>query len=56
MRTLPCPCGMTLTAADDEALFRLGREHADTHHADDNIPDDFIREHIATNAVDLISS
>ena len=52
MRTLPCPCGIELSGADDEELFRLGREHADTHHADDNIPDDFIRQHVASNARD----
>ena len=52
MRTLPCPCGIELSGADDEELYRLGREHADTHHADDNIADDFIRQHVASNARD----
>jgi hypothetical protein len=52
MRALPCPCGITLTGADDEELFRLGRQHADEHHAADGITDDFIRQHIANNARD----
>jgi predicted small metal-binding protein len=50
MRTLACPCGITLTGADDDELFRLGREHADTHHPTDNISDEFIRQHVAANA------
>jgi hypothetical protein len=50
MRSLDCPCGLTLTGTDDDDLFRLGRAHADEHHADDNIPDDFIRQHVASNA------
>ena len=52
MRTLECPCGITLTGADDEDLFRLGRQHADEHHPDDGITDDFIREHVRANARD----
>jgi predicted small metal-binding protein len=41
-----------LTGVDDQELFQRGREHADVHHADDQIPDDFIRDHIAANASD----
>lgn len=52
MRTPPCPCGLELTGADDEELFRLGREHADSHHPDDNLTDEFIRRHVADNARD----
>ena len=51
-RSLPCPCGVTLTGSDDEELFRLGRQHADEHHPDDNITDDFIRDHVQKNARD----
>jgi predicted small metal-binding protein len=51
-RILECPCGITLTGADDEELFGLGRQHADERHADDNITDEFIREHVRTNARD----
>lgn len=41
MRALDCPCGLTLTAKD-----------ADEHHADQNIPDDFIQGHVRDNARD----
>ena len=51
-RSLPCPCGIVLTGVDDEELFRLGRQHADEHHPDDNIPNEFIREQVWTNARD----
>ena len=51
-REVDCPCGLTLTGADDEVLFTLGREHADEHHPDDNITDGFIREHVQNNARD----
>ena len=50
MRSLDCPCELTLAGADDEDLLRLGRAHADEHHASDNRPDDFIRQHVATGA------
>jgi Protein of unknown function (DUF1059) len=53
MRTLECPCGITLTGADDDDLFRLGRQHADEHHRDDNIPDEYIREQVRANARDV---
>ena len=51
-RSVGCPCGITLTGSNDEELFRLGRRHADEHHPDDGITDDFIRDHVAANAVD----
>jgi hypothetical protein len=51
-RSVQCPCGITLTGSDDEELFRLGRQHADEHHPDDNITDEFIREHVQKNARD----
>jgi len=46
------PLRVTLTGSDDDELFRLGREHADEHHHDDNITDDFIRDHVQKNARD----
>ena len=55
MRDLQCPCGITLMRADEEELFRLGREHADSHHFGDAISDDFIRNHVATQAADAVS-
>jgi hypothetical protein len=53
MRALECPCGLTLTGTDDHERFSLGRRHADEHHADQNIPDDFIRDRIRQNARDV---
>jgi hypothetical protein len=41
-----------LTAEDDEALYTLGRRHADENHADQGISADFIRCHIRDNARD----
>jgi hypothetical protein len=41
MRCVACRCGLVLTAEDDEALHTLGRRHADQHHADQGISDDF---------------
>ncbi len=54
MRELDCPCGLTLAGADDEELLARGREHADEHHPDDGISDDFIREHVGANAHDAV--
>jgi hypothetical protein len=52
MRSVDCPCGLVLTAEDDDALYVAGRRHADDHHADQNISDDFIRAHIRDHARD----
>jgi hypothetical protein len=48
MRALDCPCGLILSAEDDDALYVAGRRHADQ-----NIPDDFIRGHVHDNARDV---
>jgi predicted small metal-binding protein len=56
MREVACPCGLTLTGADDEELFSRGRAHADEHHTDESLSDDFIRDHIRANAHDAVSS
>jgi hypothetical protein len=53
MRALDCPCELTLSAEDDDALYVAGRRHADEHHADQNIPDDFIRGQVHDNARDV---
>ncbi len=46
-----------MTVTDDSARDALVErlQHADEHHASDNVPDDFIREHLATNACDAAS-
>ena len=51
-REVEGPCGAILSGADDEELFRLGRQHADAHHPADGISDEFIRDHVARNACD----
>jgi hypothetical protein len=56
MREVPCPCGITLTGTDDDELFRLGRAHADEHHADDGITDEYIRQHVRDNGRDVVAS
>jgi predicted small metal-binding protein len=48
MRAVECPCGLTLSGADDAELFDKARAHADRDH--EGITDDFIREHISSNA------
>lgn len=55
-RELDCPCGLTLTGSDDEDLFRGGRAHADEHHPNDGITDEFIREHVRANARDAVGA
>lgn len=47
-----CLRGITLSGADNEELFRLGREHADAHHPDDGITDELIRGNVAQFARD----
>jgi hypothetical protein len=44
-----------LEGDDDTDLTRKGRAHADEHHATENISDDFIREHVQTNARDSVA-
>ena len=52
MRAVDCPCGLTLTGADDKELLVLARAHADEHHPEQNIADEFIGGHIRDNARD----
>jgi hypothetical protein len=51
MRTVEGPCGVVLSGAHDE-LYRLRREHAHEHDADEGITDDYLPEHIRANARD----
>ena len=52
MRAVDCPCGLVLTGADDRELLTLARAHADEHHAEQNITDEFIGDHVRENARD----
>ena len=52
MRAIDCPCGHRLEGADDEVLFRLAREHVQTHHPEMQRTDEQLRERIAADAYD----
>jgi hypothetical protein len=56
MRQVDCPCGQTLTGADDTELDRLAHHHVAQHHPNDGITDEFIASHIAENATDSVST
>jgi hypothetical protein len=51
-RTLTCDCGEVLKGEDDEALFRLARQHIKEDHEDRVLSDGQVRDLIATNAKD----
>jgi predicted small metal-binding protein len=50
MRVIDCECGETLSAANDDDLFKAARKHADEVHADQNLSDDDIRSMIEQRA------
>ena len=50
MHAIDCPCGHHFEAADDEALFRLCREHVDADHPEMQRSDAQIRERVAADA------
>jgi predicted small metal-binding protein len=52
MRAIDCPCGHRLEGADDEELFRLAREHVQTHHPKMQRTDEQLRQRIAADAYD----
>jgi predicted small metal-binding protein len=56
MRQVDCPCGRTLTGADDAELNRIAHEHAAQDHPDEGISDEFLANHIAQNARDAVST
>jgi rhodanese-related sulfurtransferase len=53
MRAIECPCGHHLEGADDEALFRLAREHVDRDHPEMQRSNDDLRARVAADAYDL---
>jgi hypothetical protein len=53
MRAIECPCGHQFQADDDEALFRLCREHVDRDHPEMERTDEQIRERVASADYDL---
>lgn len=52
MRAIDCPCGHTLTGADDDELFRLARDHVEQHHPEMQRDDEQIRQRVAADAYD----
>jgi hypothetical protein len=50
MRAVDSPCGLTLTATEDEELLRVAFQHRDEHRPNGNNPDEFVRETVATKA------
>jgi predicted small metal-binding protein len=52
MRVIDCPCGHRLEGADDEELFRLAREHVESHHPEMERTDAQLRERVTADAYD----
>jgi hypothetical protein len=53
MRAMDYPCGLRLEGADDEELFRLAREHVDSHHPDMERSNGELRALVAAGAYDV---
>lgn len=51
-RKITCPCGDTMFAKDDSALFDVVRRHVDDNHRDLRLTDQDIRNMIANEAED----
>jgi hypothetical protein len=51
-RTLRCDCGEVLTGPDDEALFRLARQHLKEDHENRVMSDGQVRDLITAQAKD----
>ena len=51
-RKVTCPCGDTVFASSDAALFDAVRRHIDDEHPDRNLTDQEIYDKIATDAED----
>jgi hypothetical protein len=52
VRVIDCDCGTTLSAANDEDLFKALREHYDADHGDVEYSDEELREMITEQAYD----
>jgi hypothetical protein len=53
MREITCRlCGQTAEAANDEALFQLGRQHINQAHPDVKVDDNQLRQIIQQDAHD----
>lgn len=56
MRAIDRPCGHRFEAQDDQALFRVAREHVDRDHPEMERSDDELRARVAADAYDVGSS
>ena len=53
---IDCDCGETLSAANDDDLFRAAREHVQRDHPELELSDDQVRELVAAKAYDATDS
>jgi hypothetical protein len=51
-RQMTCDCGKTLTALDDNELFREAKEHVHFDHSDMVVTDGQVRDLVAAKATD----
>ncbi len=51
-RTISCACGHDVTAADDEGLVSVLREHLTDDHPDLHVPDEQLQAQVASGARD----
>jgi hypothetical protein len=56
VRVIDCDCGQTLSAANDDDLFKATRAHVDQEHADQQYTDEQVRELVATRAYEASDS
>jgi hypothetical protein len=49
---IDCPCGHVLRGPDDDALFRLARQHVTDHHQDMKRTDEQLRQLVSERARD----
>jgi predicted small metal-binding protein len=56
MRVIDCDCGATLSAANDDDLFKAARQHVDKEHPDMQLSDDQVRGLVAERAYEASDS
>jgi predicted small metal-binding protein len=56
MRVIDCDCGETLSAANDDDLFRAARRHVDEAHPDMDMSDDQVQELVSSKAYEASDS
>jgi Protein of unknown function (DUF1059) len=56
MRVMDCDCGQTLSAGNDDDLFKETRAHVDREHPDMQLTDEQVRELVAAKAYEASDS